>query len=499
MTLERRSVSHPNFDNAAYSQAVQIFDAALDARSITMDNARSLVASMQQTSPVLRESVGTPNFLSTINLLERLSKVRRTASNSDFVDAIPGFAQAVLKDLNGYIEEDPDTYLMPAYRIACSFASTQDNNFLPIVNGIFNSNFNRFLGSEEITNREAEELVKHIIATANPQQIRNLARIAVNPDSALSRRFPRQIDSILNLSILGNNTYERPARMAAILDEFTGEQSTKVLNAWDDSQGKKKERSKGSEAVYFDHFNAVCKLEQKRPGITKYLIDRYGILAFARYPLDVLIEQFDTRDEKNVPYITLVAARHDHNGALLNVKDNIAQAHSQSKALGYRLKVCESENLESIVQATNALASQHGKISCALLVGHELGAGLSELEWNRDVFASSAIVGLISCFTGARNGTAQLLSSKLKDVDIHAPDYAAYLKKNGLLFEKVNGELKFKALFGYDEGNFITEEDILYALTSITGGVFNIRHNGVNLYDVPTRVYKNGQLVADYV
>ncbi|MBI4036656.1 hypothetical protein HY386_02140 [Candidatus Daviesbacteria bacterium] len=481
------------------SGVLQCYNDALNAAFMGIDRARALVASMQSDGPVLRDSLGTPHFLSTFDLIARLSKARRTASNSDFIDAIPDLAQVALRDLSKYVAEEPDKYLIPAYRLACSFASLQDSGFTAIVSKVFAENFNRLMAAQELTDKDAQVVIKHVIETATPQQIRALTRAAISPDSALSRRFPRQIDSLLNLGILGNNTYERPERMSAVLDELTSEQSTRLLNAWDDSQGKRKDRSKGSEAIYFEYFSTVCRLEQLRPGITKYLIDNYGILAFARYPLDLLTEQYDTREEKDVPYTILVAARHDHNGAMLFLKDEISCFHKQAKALGIRLKICEAENLEGIIQTTNTVAYHHGQISCVLLVEHELDAGISELEWDRSIFTSSAVIGLISCFTGAENGTAQLLSLTLQDVDIHAPDYEAYLKKGGIQFDEDDGVLNIRVLFGYGEGNYITEEDILYALTSSTEGRFNIRTSSVNLYDVPTRVYRNGQLVRDYI
>ncbi len=484
------------FDEIAYNEAIGIYNAALGARSINMDSAHALVGSMQENSPVLRASLGTPHFLTTLDLLDRLSKVRRTMSNADFVEAIPGFAQVVFQDLNEYTKRQPETYLMPAYQLARSFVSMQDSGYVAIATEIFAANFDRLMEAPQLSDREANEVVKHIRASTTSQQIRALVRAAVTP-TAFSRRFPKPVDSILNLTILGNNTYERPARMAAILDELTGEQSTEVLSAWHDSRHNHQNQSNGSEAVYFEHFSAVCKLEQLRPGITKILIDRYGIYSFARYPLDLLVEQYDTRDEKDVPYSTFVVSREDHSGAILTLKDKVALAHKQGTALGLRLKISEAKDPEGIINSINSLASYHGQISCALLVGHEFDTQLGELEWNRNSFTPLAIVGLISCFTGARNGTAQRLSSALRDINVHAPDYSAYLKKDGILFIRTNEELDLRILFGYGEGNFPTAEDILFAIENGIEAV-PLRSLSIKLYDVATRIYRNGQSVCDY-
>lgn len=497
MIPEKKDISQIAFDDIAYNQAIGIYNAALSARSINMDSASALIASMRENSPVLRISIGTPHFITTLNILDRLSRVRRTVSNTDFVEAVPGFAQEVLRDLNQYIARQPETYLMPAYQLSKAFASMQDSNYVAIAGEISTANFDRLMEASQLSDGDADELVKFVKARATPQQIRTLVKAAVTPNSALSRRFPRPVDSVLNLSILGNNTYERPARMAAILDELTGEQSTEVLNAWHDSRHNHQGQSNGTEAVYFEHFSTVCKLEQLRPGITKSLIDRYGVYSFARYPIDLLVEQYDTRDEKDAKYSTFVVAREDHSGAILSLKDKVAFAHQQAKTLGFRLKVSEAGSLEGIVQRINSLAGNHGQISCALLVGHEFDKQLGDLEWDRSSFAPDAIVGLISCFTGARNGTAQKLSLALNDVDVHAPDHSAYLKKDGVVFRTANGNLDLGIMFGYGEGNFATPEDILFA---IENGIENIplRSLTIKLYDVATRVYRNGGLVRDY-
>lgn len=500
MNAEIQKIQPDFFNEAAYTEALKRVENTLSARYISIDGAKLLVSTMRQNTDMFRLSLGTPHFISTINLLERLTRTKRTPSNSELVDSVPDFAQAVLQDLNSHVQQDPDTYLMPSYKLARSFAQMRDPDLISIATGIFTTNLDSLLEAGELSNRDAEDVIKHLIATANPQQIRTLVRSAITPESALSRRFTKPIDSILNLSILGPNISERPARMAAVLDEITGEQANRVINAWDDSEGKRKDRSKGSESVYFENFSIVCQLEKQRPGITKLLIEKYGIFSFARYPLDLLIDQYDTRDEKDVSYGILIAARNDHNGIMLSMKEDIGFAHKQAKAEGYGLKVFEvdDENLDNFPQAVNNSSHDHGQISYMLLLAHELDTKLSNLDWERSAFVSSAIIGLISCSTGRREGTAQMLSSAVRDIDVHAPDHDCHLREQGILFEKMDRELNLKVLFGYGEGNKVTEEDIFYAMRSRTGGKYNIRNNAINIYDVPTRVYRNGELVRDY-
>lgn len=506
------------FNSDSYIHVLQSYKDAL-GKGVKSDNASLLVVEMQKDTDMFRESIGKSYFMSTLSFLEDLVKLKRTYGNMELVDSIPSFAQAVLKDLRSCVDENPSAYLMPAYRLARLFEDTKNSGLLTVASGIFAHNLDRLLEAEGISNKEAERLVRQVIPVANEGQLRKLVRDALLPDSTLSRRLASPIDSILNLSILGNNTYDRPRRMAAVLDEISGERSNDLLNAWDDSTGKIKDRTKGSESIYFEEFAIVCQLEKKRPGITKFLIERYGVLNFARYPFNLLVDQYDTRGEKDTPYGIITTARYDNNGIILNDKGQIDNAYRQAKVLSHSLKVFEAERSENLTGILLSSNKNHGKISFLIVMAHgyhdSIALGLdgesvavntlhkdeiddhNALAFLRDVFVPSAKICLISCSTGKKDGIAQKLSLILPDV-VHSPDYAAFLKENGIRIEKNGEDVAVRILFGYKEGNFVTEEDIEYALTSSTKGVFNRRTNVENLYDVPTRVYRNGDLINDY-
>ncbi len=514
MVEQSDRILRQDFDLTAYEEALRSCGDALNAGFMSIDKATSVAAVIQESMHLFKLSLGTPHFTTTLNLLERLSKMRRTSSNRDLVDAIPAFAQIILQDINSYIQQEPGTYLAPAFKLAHSFGDMPDPKLVAIADGIITNNFNLLLETEKISDREVENAVKRLIATGTPQQIKGLVRAAITPDRALSRRFSRQVNSILNLGVLGSNTYDRPLRMAAVLDELTGEQSTRIMNAWDDSVGKTQDRTKGSESIYFDNFGLICQLEKTRPGITKILINRYGILSFFRYPLDLLIEQYDFYEKQDIPYGIIIGAQHDINGVAYKEKEQITHAFKQVKAIGYGLKVYEAGNVEDISRVIRSAANNHGGIAYMLLMAHgdtdfinlggedesgsSIGLGGANIDTQlrnlgklRDAFTQDAAIGLVSCFTGVKNGLAQMLSLELRDIDIHAADYKAFLKRQGIIIEEIEGQLSLKIQFGYREGNYNTEADFVY-------GMFNLRTGVVNVYDVPTRVYRNGRFIRDY-
>jgi hypothetical protein len=490
--------SEPKFNPEAYIDALKIFEEAAKAGSIGIDYAKTLATSINDHSPTLRLSLGTDHYETTLGLLSRLTEIKRTSSNGDFVDSVPAFAKDVLQDVDLHIEKKPEVYLIPTYRLARSLSEKRDPKLIALGTEILNNHFDRLLVSPELTDKEVQELIKQRILTADEQQFRSLVRAAITPDSPLLRRFPRPVDSLLNLSLLGTNTQERPVKMAIVLDEITGGNAVHILDTWDFSAGKREARTKASESIYFDNFSVVCQLEKNRPGISKLLMKKYGVVNFTRYPLELLIEQFDKEALREAPYGVLITAGED-NGVALNVKRETENLYKQAKEMGYGLKVLEADTLEDILTRANDVADNHGEIAYMLILGHNFEPRLGTLPWRRDLFSSSPIIGLISCLSGKEGGAAQNLSSTVKDIEVHAPEYKVFLKEQGILFrESQDGQLKLDLLFSYAEGNFNTEEDIIYGLVSGSHEDLTLRTGVTNLYDVPTRVYRNGQFVRDY-
>ncbi|EKD76622.1 MAG: hypothetical protein ACD_43C00040G0001 [uncultured bacterium] len=101
------------------------------------------------------------------------------------------------------------------------------------------------------------------------------------------------------------------------LQHYTTEDVT-VLNAWIDSASNSTEL-----------LRSVRYLEKARPGSVDFLVKKYGVMNFARYPERVLLKQFDQRADIATPYGLVISARADHNGALLNSRNGIAHLDEQ--------------------------------------------------------------------------------------------------------------------------------------------------------------------------
>ena len=81
-----------DFDVASFMLAYNQLSGAVNSGAISMRDATTLVAVMDERLGLFADSISTPHFAVTLGLLERLTSLRRTSSNMDLVDSAPAFA-----------------------------------------------------------------------------------------------------------------------------------------------------------------------------------------------------------------------------------------------------------------------------------------------------------------------------------------------------------------------------------------------------------------------
>lgn len=69
--------------------------------------------------------------------------------------------------------------------------------------------------------------------------------------------------------------------------------------------------------TYKNNIEALIDLEKKRPKSAKVLRDEFGIRNFGRYPLEILMKQYDERNKQGRHGI-VITAKSDYNGAFFN-------------------------------------------------------------------------------------------------------------------------------------------------------------------------------------
>lgn len=116
----------------------------------------------------------------------------------------------------------------------------------------------------------------------------------------------------------------------------------------------------------------ILELEKQRPGSAETLSKEFGIEFFGRYPLEMLIAQYDQRKD-DIPYGIIMYPKADHNGAFYNDKKVFSEMHESLSEDGVGVRVAEADNKIGLLRQLVRLDRKYGqshKISFAIIGGH---------------------------------------------------------------------------------------------------------------------------------
>lgn len=202
--------------------------------------------------------------------------------------------------------------------------------------------------------------------------------------------------------------------------------------------------------AYEKNISAIMQLESLVPGICEELYNKFGICNFGRYPVEMLIKQYEQRNDKDLKYGIAVYPYNDHNGFFYN-QDPIRKIYNTVSEKGYGIRIIETDTLRKLYRQLIFLDSTYGennKISFAFLGGH---GNTSAIQFSKKIhidkiigdkkyahylgvlftaditnslaiqrekiqryFINNPTIILNSCSTGAEEGIAKALSEKLK-------------------------------------------------------------------------------------
>lgn len=211
----------------------------------------------------------------------------------------------------------------------------------------------------------------------------------------------------------------------------------KTLETW--------ERTSGGGRTYpiRENIERIVRLEQKYPGAVKELNKMFGIECFGRYPLELLIRQFEEKDDQSKPYGVLLFAKTDHNASMYREASVLDQMYKQIEGThSMRVIECKSklDIAKKLIQSKDRYGDAH-KIGFAYINGHASPEGVAfGDDFKRDAltvqdlkglgvqrsgtfFDSDATVIINGCQSGARGGIGQKLSGAL-GLEVIAPEQA---------------------------------------------------------------------------
>lgn len=213
--------------------------------------------------------------------------------------------------------------------------------------------------------------------------------------------------------------------------------------------------------VFENNLKMLKKMEALRPGIAKTLYEEFGVLNYSRYPMDMLIDQYDHCNDTESNYGLLLFGTADYNGAFLCSTDSIKSLYQDAKKTGMQLRICEADTKIGLAKSLVKLRRRYAKkISFAVVGGHgshdsiQLGGPMEEQHiYSRDLegdgvlalhdfFEDGATIILASCDTGMYGGIAHTLYNRT-GFHLVAPDNATnvlslrLVDKNGRLTPEV--------------------------------------------------------------
>lgn len=228
-------------------------------------------------------------------------------------------------------------------------------------------------------------------------------------------------------------------------------------------------------------FSSVKALEDRAHGSAKFLSQEFNIFNFARYPTNVLVDQYVNRDNVEKPYGVIIFPVADWNGAFNDDKFSINVLYEKIKDK-YLLRIVESDGKFALGRSVVSLNKKYGdkhKISFAILGGHgtkdtiQLGPitlkKFFENAFNRggniisrkdfegsgfkrilSFFEKNPAIALVSCSTGKKGGIGQKISETY-GAEVDAPNKPSNLIDFGVFFDS-DGRIKFDTEYNIGSG-----------------------------------------------
>jgi hypothetical protein len=182
-----------------------------------------------------------------------------------------------------------------------------------------------------------------------------------------------------------------------------------------------------------ENHEAILKLASERgKEAVQTLSKEFGIKNFGRYPLELLVRQFDKRNEIGAEYGVVLYPEFDHGLAFTSDEDKKIMTDIRSQLSGdYEVRIGEVGSRYDLAKRLSMLRQKYGQIGFAVIGAHgdtdmfQMGFGgeRKELSVNDltgtgaervgDFFKDGATIILESCSTGGEDGIAEKMSHVL--------------------------------------------------------------------------------------
>ncbi len=214
-----------------------------------------------------------------------------------------------------------------------------------------------------------------------------------------------------------------------------------------------------SELITERHLEKMNELEDSRPGSVRILFDEFGIALFGKYPVEVLIDQFDQRDS-DLKYGVFATSHENSIDALANEEEFLNFAFLKQNNVA--LRFFEFQNAFGLFRRLKKLDERYGKqnkISFGIINAHGadegksmlLGGSQKDIAEEKDlttdrinaitsVFDENPNFLFLSCDTGKENSFASSFS-KMTGATVIAPNKPTISAEGKIVFVEENGHI----------------------------------------------------------
>ena len=260
-----------------------------------------------------------------------------------------------------------------------------------------------------------------------------VTKIDTTPDILHNPSFDIQRTVFVLSQLLNGEKFTgRQSAWNLLNQEFAkwGVKSSYFIKAWSESASSKT-GARGFGGI-IENLPTAIQIESQRPGIIRVLSQEFGIKNFGRYPQELLIKQYDDRENQSKSYGVILYPRSDWNGAFLQNQRVFEELAGQLEGK-FSIRVVEAESKYDIARALINFRKRYPshKISFAIVGGHGTkdsvqfgGIDQKHLLFVQDLtgrgvqktsefFEPDPSIILVSCSTGTEGGIGQQLSEMM--------------------------------------------------------------------------------------
>ena len=329
------------------------------------------------------------------------------------------------------------------------FFQALKNVFPSRLGGKFQTTFYNSL-LKKISKKEGSNLQKEVFELLN-QELDQQIKIAEDKDGSnedqlrQKRRADEFIYKACTLSELDEGIKTKTWEYIDILLADCGLSTKDVFDTWFNIE------KHFWEVNIEDHIKRIRELEKARPKAAKTLLDEFGISLFKKYPLELLIEQYDKRNI-NMPYgiyaVThegvINTEQHFSNPSLLKEKGATIRCIEFSNSFGFLRKIMElDKRYGGKNKISFGIISAHGNIEGdrIFLGGSEIKHVSSEdltperIEYMKNFFTKNPKFLFLACNLGIKDKFAESFA-RMDGAEVVAPHEFVNGESNEIFFEE---------------------------------------------------------------